>query len=70
MARVPLAVTNAGIDQPGLTAAVAWHFTQQMLPEVVPAVRHPALVAHSALAEALPAFAAAPHGDGTYKQRG
>jgi glutathione S-transferase len=70
LARVPLAVTSAGIAQAGLTAAVAWHFTQQMLPEVVPAVRHPALVAHSALSEALPEFAAAPHGDRTYQQRG
>ena len=57
--------TTASIDQAGVSTAVAWHFTQQMIPDVVPAARYPGLVAYSALAEALPAFAAAPHGDGT-----
>jgi len=54
------------IDQAGVTVAVAWHFTQQMLPEVVAAERFPGLVAYSILAEALPEFAAAPHGDSTF----
>lgn len=47
-----------------LTTAVAWHFTQQMLPEVVPAARFPRMAAYSAQAEAVPAFRAAPHGEG------
>ncbi len=50
--------------QAGLTTAVAWHFIQQMVPASVPATRYPRLVAFSAHAETLPAFAAAPHGDG------
>ena len=65
LARRPLGATTASIDQAGVSTAVAWHFTQQMIPDVVPAARYPGLVAYSALAEALPAFAAAPHGDGT-----
>ena len=52
---------------PGVTVGVAWHFTQQMLPEVVPAERFPRLAAFSAAVEALPEFAAAPHGDGEYR---
>jgi glutathione S-transferase len=63
----PLAVTSATITQAGVTAAVAWHFTQQMLPEVVPAANFPALVSFSAKAEALPEFMAAQHGDGTFR---
>jgi hypothetical protein len=50
-----------------VSIAVAWHFTQQMIPEVVPASKFPALRAVSAAAESLPEFLAAPHGDGTYR---
>ena len=60
-----LAVTSATINQAGISAAVAWHFTQQMLPEIVPVHDYPALVALSTKAEALPEFVAAPHGEGT-----
>ncbi len=67
--RRPLAATRTGIDQAGICAAVAWHFTQQVHPEVVPAANHPALSALSAQAEALPEFAAAPHGEGTHVPR-
>jgi glutathione S-transferase len=67
LAQRPLAVTSATITQAGVTAAIAWHFTQQMLPEVVPAANYPSLVLFSAKAEALPEFMAAPHGDGTYR---
>ena len=66
VSRRPLAVTSSAITQAGVSAAVAWHFTQQMLPEVVPAASYPSLVALSANAEALPEFRAAPHGDSTY----
>lgn len=68
--RRPLGVTSATIDQAGVSAAVAWHFTQRMLPEVVPARDYPALVAFSTAAEALPEFIAAPHGDGAYRHDG
>jgi glutathione S-transferase len=59
---VPLAM-----DQAGVSAAVAWEFIQKMVPAEVPADRCPRLDAFSRAAEALPAFAAAPHGDSTYR---
>ena len=65
--RKPLAVTSAAIDQAGISTAVAWHFTQMMLPEVVDATNYPALRALSAAAERLPEFTAAPHGDSTFQ---
>lgn len=68
--RRPLAVTSSTITQAGVSAAVAWQFTQQMLPEVVRAADFPSLVAFSAQAEALPAFRAAPHGDSTFRHDG
>ncbi len=68
--RRPIAVTRSAIGQAEVSAAVAWHFTQQVLPEVVPAVRFPSLAAFSATAEALPEFMAAPYGDSTYKDNG
>lgn len=61
----PLAASVPGITQAGVTAAVAWDFTQRMIPDVVPAAKHPALAAYSSKAEALPAFRAAPFGPGT-----
>ena len=70
VARRPLALTSSAITQAGVSAAVAWHFTQQMLPEVVPAASHSSLVAFCAKAEALPEFRAAPHGDSTYRHDG
>jgi glutathione S-transferase len=70
VARRPLAVTSSDITQAGVSAAVAWHFTQQTLPEIVAAAAYPALVALSAQAEALPEFQAAPYGDSTYRQNG
>lgn len=66
--RAPLAVTSDSIDQAGISTAVAWHFTQMMLPDVVNGADFPALRTFSALAEHLPAFAAAPHGDGVVGQ--
>lgn len=66
LVRRPMACTSATINQAGISTAVAWHFTQQMLPEVVPAQRYPALCAFSSRAETLSAFAAAPHGDSTH----
>jgi glutathione S-transferase len=60
----PPPATSATIDQAGLSIAVAWHFTQQLIPDVVPAERFPALTAFAALAECLPEFLAAPYGEG------
>jgi glutathione S-transferase len=60
-------IDSATIDQSGVTAAVVWHFTQRMIPEVVPAANFPLLQAFSSAAELLPEFRAAPHGDGTYR---
>lgn len=67
LAAGPLAATSAAINQAGVSVAVAWHFTQQTIPEVVPAAKFPALHAFSAAAEGLPEFRAAPHGDATYR---
>lgn len=63
----PIAADSSALDQGDVSVAVAWAFTQAMLPGVVPIARHPNLHAFSALAEALPEFRAAPHGDGTYR---
>ncbi len=60
----PPSVGRTTMSQAGITTAIAWHFLQQMIPEIVPASRCPALAAFSHEAEALPEFAAAPHGDG------
>jgi glutathione S-transferase len=46
--------------QPDITVAVAWRFTQFMLPGAVDADRYPALAAFSKRAEALPEFVGAP----------
>lgn len=58
--RAPLATGADTIRQDGV--AVAWHFTRQFLPELVSPARHPVLERRTRPAEALPAFAAAPHG--------
>jgi len=65
--RIPLTASPATIDQAGVTSAVVWHFTQQMLAEVVDAARYPKLTAFSQQAEALPQFKAAPYGTSTYQ---
>jgi glutathione S-transferase len=66
LTRRPLACSSVAINQAGVSAAVAWYFTQQMLPEVVAADYYPALREFSTKAEALAEFAAAPYGDSTY----
>lgn len=70
LAQRPLAVTTDTIDQAGISTAVAWYFTQTLLPGVVSPAQHPRLAEHSAQAESLPAFRAAPHGDGSYPVAG
>jgi hypothetical protein len=65
----PLETGSGAINQAGVSAAVAWHFAQQMLPEVVPSARYPMLADLSTSAEALPEFQAAPYGDGICQSR-
>jgi glutathione S-transferase len=64
----PTVVTKDTIDQASISTAVAWQFTQQMLPDVVNAENFPLLQALSKQAEALQAFSAAPCGSATYRQ--
>ncbi|MFT3818742.1 MAG: glutathione S-transferase [Rubrivivax sp.] len=64
--RQPLSAEPGRLTQAALTVAVVWQFVQQARPARVPAAAHPALQALSDAAERLPAFRAAPHGDGVY----
>jgi glutathione S-transferase len=66
LGHAPLAATSETIDQGGVMTAVAWHFTQMLLPGLVAEDTHPALRAFSAKAEQLSEFIAAPHGATTY----
>jgi glutathione S-transferase len=66
LSRNPLPATSSDIRQAGVTIGVAWHFTRQMLPQLVAAERFPRLVEFSKVAEALPEFKSAPHGEGTF----
>jgi glutathione S-transferase len=63
--RRPLAADSSAMSQGGVATAVTWFFTQQLLPELVPAARFPALAQFSAAAEAMAAFSSAPHGAGS-----
>jgi glutathione S-transferase len=65
----PLALGSDTVNQAGISTAVAWHFTQQMMPEIVSARLYPRLQEFSMQAENLVEFIAAPHGAGTYLQR-
>jgi glutathione S-transferase len=55
------------IDQALISTAVAWRFTQQMLPNVVNAENFPTLQTLSQQAETLREFSAAPCGSSTYR---
>ncbi len=61
-----MSVSDTSIDQAAISTAVAWHFTRQMLPDVLHATRYPTLHTLSEQAEQLAAFRKAPYGDGTY----
>jgi glutathione S-transferase len=63
IARHPLAADQATMTQDGLCAAIAWRFMQIKLEVPVRDVTCPALAAHSARCEALPAFARTPADD-------
>ncbi|MEM8546097.1 MAG: glutathione S-transferase family protein [Cyanobacteria bacterium P01_H01_bin.119] len=60
----PLSFAREGITQASITTAVAWYFTQQVVPEVINAENYPGLQAASDVAETLAEFKAAPYGDG------
>ena len=66
LARRPLRAAAGSIGQPAITAAVAWYFSRDILPDLVDPAAHPHLQTLSAQAETLPAFRAAPYGPGTY----
>lgn len=53
-------------SQAVITMAVAWHFSQQTIPQLIAADDYPLLAQHSAVMEQQAAFKAAPHGLGTY----
>ncbi|TFW17202.1 glutathione S-transferase [Duganella callida] len=55
------------MDPGALMAAVGWHFIEQMVPDAFSVASYPLLSGFSRQAETLPAFAAAPHGDSTYR---
>lgn len=63
LALSPLDVSEDGMRQSGITAAVAWTFMQSLLPGVVPAAGVPHLVAHAAATEQLAVFQAIPCDD-------
>jgi glutathione S-transferase len=58
-----------GIGAAEVITAVAWHFTQQLLPGTVRESECSRLALLSAHAERMPPFAAAPHGEGTVRAR-
>ncbi len=58
--KLPVVADEAAFGQAGLTSAVAWGFTQMMLPELVASADCPSLAAFAAAAEKLPAFVALP----------
>ena len=60
IAQHPLAADEATLTQAGLSAAIVWRFMQIKLDTPVADATCPALAAHSARCEALPAFAATP----------
>jgi glutathione S-transferase len=63
LAAEPIDLSGHAPMQDGISAAIAWRFTQSVLADHVPCAEHPALVALSSAAEALPLFRAVPHGE-------
>lgn len=60
LAASPLSAEQGSMTQAGVSSAVAWSFTQLMLPELVLAGDFPVLAAYAAQAERLPVFLGAP----------
>ncbi len=63
LAQQPLPAPASHIGAAGIATAVAWHFTQQVLPGVIEPDEHPRLARYGTDAEALPEFVAAPYGE-------
>jgi glutathione S-transferase len=59
-AAMPLPDDEATLTQAGVSTAVAWSFTQLMLPKVIAPGSFPLLAAYAARAESLPVFLASP----------
>ncbi|MDR6474881.1 glutathione S-transferase [Burkholderia sp. OAS925] len=59
-AAAPLPTEAERFGAAEVTVAVAWNFTQMMLPQIVSASAHPHLQAFSAAAEQLPVFVSTP----------
>ena len=60
LAQHPLAADAASLTEAGLSAAIVWRFMQIKLATPLPDATCPALAAHSARCEALPAFKTTP----------
>ena len=60
VAASPLPAEETTMTQAGVSSAVAWSFTQLMLPGLISPSDFPALAAHAAQAENLPVFLGAP----------
>jgi glutathione S-transferase len=56
LAAAALPIEASQFDAADVTVAVAWHFTQMMLPGMVSKTEHPFLQSFSELAEGLPVF--------------
>ncbi len=61
LSRQPASRWSADRTQAGISTAVAWHFAQQMVGDVVHASDYPMLRSHSEAAEKLAHFAQYPH---------
>ncbi|TDY25234.1 glutathione S-transferase [Paraburkholderia sp. BL6665CI2N2] len=60
LAAAALPIETDQFDAADVTVAVAWHFTQMMLPGTVSKTAHPFLQSFSELAEGLPVFLSTP----------
>ena len=60
LTRRTLSSEERSLNQAGVTAAVAWRFIQERVPDRAVADEFPKLAAHSAAAERLPVFQATP----------
>jgi glutathione S-transferase len=60
LADAPVPPDEASLSHAEVAVAVAWRFSQLLVPDVVPAAAHPALAAFAAPLERMPAFMATP----------
>jgi glutathione S-transferase len=58
--KLPAVADEASMGQAALTSAVAWSFTQLVIPDVIAPADYPSLAAFAVDAEKLPAFLALP----------